>query len=269
MAVALGVAWSPAAAALPDLGHLVDYIEAPGWALDDLTGPPVRRKVLHNLDQDFSLATEGVIDCAWGRRTLDALRRIDSPWFSLHLGFSTERVRFVKHMLPDSPLLTRELLFERIVANVHSARRHLGHRPFLLENLDYCPEGAYEHICDPAFISDVLVATDTELLLDLAHLRVTASWFGVDPFEMLIALPLDRVFEVHISGPRPLSPTDARLDDIHDTLTDEDLALLRHVLTHTQARAITLEYRRDAQVLREQLLLLARATGRVWRGVGC
>jgi hypothetical protein len=268
LAIALGVAWSAAAAELPDLGHLVDFVESPGWALSDGPTRPIRRRILHNIDKDFSLAREGAIDDAWGERANAALHAINSPWLSLHLGFSTAEVRFEEHMLPEGPVLAREELFDRIVSNIRSATAYVN-KPLALENLDYCPEGAYEHICDPDFISAVLDTTGTELLLDLAHLRVTASWFGVDPFEMLNAMPLGRTLEVHISSPRPLSNDDPRLDDVHAELTDEDIAFLRYALERTRPAALVLEYRRDAQLLREQLLLLARTIGRVWRGVGC
>lgn len=268
MAIALGVAWSPAAAALPDLGHLVDFVELPGWALAQLDNRPLRRKILHNLDKDFSLAQPHAIDAAWGERVNRAIAAIDSPWFSMHLGFSAANVRFTGHMLPEGPILDRDELFARIVANVNRAREYIR-KPLLLENLDYCPEGAYEHVCEPAFISAVIDATGTELLLDLAHLQVTASWCGANPFEMLEALPLKRVLEVHISSPRPLSNDDPLLDDSHDALTETDIALLRHLMERSSPAALTLEYRRDEQQLREQLLLLARTVGRVWRGVGC
>jgi uncharacterized protein (UPF0276 family) len=268
VAIALGVAWSTAAVSLPDLGHLVDFVEAPGWAIGELAGRPLRRKILHNLDKDFSLSRADAVDDAWRARVNQALTAIDSPWFSMHLGFSAPDVRFEDHMLPAGPILDREELFSTIVANVNRAKSYIT-RPLLLENLDYCPEGAYEHVCDPAFISAVIAETRTELLLDLAHLQVTASWFDADPFAMLEELPLNRTLELHISSPRPLAGDSARLDDVHAPLTETDIALLRHVLSRSRPAALVLEYRDDPQLLREQLLLLARTVGRVWRGIGC
>lgn len=268
MAIALGVTWSPAAAALRDLGHLVDFVEAPGWALGDLEGRPIRRTIVHNVDPDFSLAGAGAIDDAWCARANAVIAAVNSPWLSLHLGFASERVRFVEHMLPESPALDRETLRERIVANINRAKGSIR-QPLVLENLDYCPEGAYEHVCDPTFISEIIAATGTELLLDTGHLRVSASWFGLDPLAMLEALPLDRVLEVHVSSPRPLQGDNGRLDDAHAELTEVDLDLLREVLQRSSPAALVLEYRRDPEQLRDQLLLLARVTGRVWRGVGC
>ena len=155
---------------------------------------------------------------------------------------------------------------------VRLAKQYLD-LPLLLENLDYCPEGAYEHICDPTFIAAVLEATDTGLLLDLAHLTVTASWFGRSPEALLKDLPLERVVEVHMSSPRPLESGEhgntGRLDDVHDVLTDRDVELLRLVLRQVTPRVVTLEYRDDEQQLREQLAMLGRVIGRRWRGRPC
>jgi uncharacterized protein (UPF0276 family) len=266
----LGVAWSPVAAALPDLSGLVDLVEVPGWALAELQPRPTRHLVLHNLDLDASLADPGYIDAAWAMRARAALDSTRSPWLSLHLGFASERVRFDSHMLPESPPLPRDELMERIVESVRRARTVLGADvPLLLENLDYCPEGAYEHICEPRFISSVLDATDCGLLLDLAHAQVTANWLGVDIEEMLEQLPLERVREVHLSSPRALDGNSARLDDVHETLTERDYALLRWVLGRARPRAVVLEYRRDVVELRQQLSRLSMTIGRRRRSMTC
>jgi len=106
-------------------------------------------------------------------------------------------------------------------------------------------------------------------LLDTAHLRVTASWQGADPFAMLDALPLHRLRELHLSSPRPIASEDGRLDDIHETLEEIDYALLDGVLSRRRPSAIVLEYRRDPLLLRRQLQSLGRRIGRARRGAGC
>jgi len=264
------VTWSPVAAELVDLELLVDIVEAPGWSLEDALAPGgVRRRVLlHNLDLDVSLADPAYIDDAWGARANAAIRRAGTPWFSLHLGFACERVRFDEHMLPVSEPLGRDELLARTVESVRRAKGYLD-LPLLLENLDYCPEGAYEHVCDPAFINEVLVETDSGLLLDIGHLLVTASWFEVEPEAMLTQLPLERVVEVHLSGPRPLDGNIERLDDVHDVVGEREVRLLRTVLDQVQPKAVVLEYRRDAERLREQLAMLGGVIGRRRRGRPC
>jgi uncharacterized protein (UPF0276 family) len=268
VAALLGVSWSPVATLLPDLDVLVDIVEAPGWGLEAPLGAGRQRVLLHNLDLDFSLADPARIDDRWGERANAAIRQAGTPWFSLHLGFASEIVRFDGHMLPESEPLGREELLARVIESVARAKALLD-VPLLLENLDYCPEGAYEHVCDPVFITDVLEATDTGLLLDIGHLRVTANWFDRDPVEMLLELPIERVVEIHLSGPRPMAGNNGLLDDVHDAIGEREAWLLRETLRRVTPKAVVLEYRKDADRLREQLAMVGSLIRRRWRGRSC
>jgi uncharacterized protein (UPF0276 family) len=262
------VSWSSAAAELPDLEQLVDIVEAPAWDMDSPLTAGRRHVLLHNLDLNVSLADPGYVDSDWADRACAAVDRAATPWFSMHLGFACEKVHFDGHMLPMSEPLPRDELLERVAGNVERARVALP-VPLLLENLDYCPEGAYEHVCEPDFIHEVLERTDTRLLLDLGHLLVTSSWFGRSVESLLEELPLERVHQLHISSPRPLDGNADRLDDVHDVVTEREVQLLQQVLTRANPRAVVLEYRRDAVRLREQLAWLGSVIGRRWRGRPC
>ncbi|HUG17196.1 MAG TPA: DUF692 family protein [Thermomicrobiales bacterium] len=260
MAPLLGVSWSPAAAALRDLSYFVDVVEAPGWALGEDGVRQQSRVLLHNLDRDMSLAAPDAIDEAWGRRANEAVKGTSTPWFSMHLGFSAERVRYNCHMKAASPALSRFETFERIVESIRRATSMLS-TPLLLENLDYCPGGAYEHVCEPSFISELLSATDCGLLLDLGHLQVTASHLGVRCEDMLDRLPLKRVVELHVSSPR-VNERGGLLYDAHATIVERDLDLLRLVLARCSPRMVVLEFRQDEEQLRSQLLQLGRVLKR-------
>lgn len=256
----LGATWSPALAAVEDSDSLVDIIEVPGWGLDAALAARPAPLLLHNLDMDVSLADTSYVDGEWAARANAMIRRAQSPWFSLHLGFSCEVVRFEEHMLPVSDVLPRDELLDRIVATARAARELLD-VPLLLENLDYCPEGAYEYVCEPDFIRQVLDATGCGMLLDIGHMRVTASWLGVEPEELLAALPLERVGEVHVSSPRLLESGEhaGLLDDVHAELTDLDMRLLAQALEAARPGALVLEYRGEPEALRRQLVQLRRA----------
>jgi uncharacterized protein (UPF0276 family) len=198
------------------------------------------------------MAAVDAIYPGWPERLKWAIQLTRTPWFSLHLGFASERVRFEGHMLPASEPLDRRELMARIVEVTNEARLSCPLQ-ILLENLDYCPEGAYEHICEPEFIAEVVEMTGVGLLFDIAHWQVSASWLDYDPVSALDLLPLERVVEVHVSSPRPLGDGTGRLDDCHEALLGDDYRLLGALLERANPRAVTIEYRRDPDRLREQI----------------
>jgi uncharacterized protein (UPF0276 family) len=64
------------------------------------------------------------------------------------------------------------------------------------------------------------------------------------------SLPLDRVVQVHVSGPRMQG---GGLVDAHETLQATDYELLDFVLARTDPKVVTLEYIREREALRDQL----------------
>jgi uncharacterized protein (UPF0276 family) len=237
----------------------VDYLETGGHFLERTVGQfPDRPLLLHNSVFNWSLAHPTALEEQQiVPRTLDALERTRAPWLSVHLGFSAAEVFFDVFMNARSPALPREELFANICRNVRALADAIP-VPLILENLDYCPGGAYEHICEPAFIAAVLEQTGAGLLLDLAHARVSASRIGVSIEAYLEQLPLERVRQLHISGPRP---RDGVLFDAHEPLLEEDYALLEWVLRRGDPLALTLEYNRDEVALCEQLVRLRGLLG--------
>src|SRR5262249_43415750 len=210
----------------------VDYLETGGHFVERTVAQfPGRPLLLHNSVFNWSLAHPRALEeQRIVARTLEALECTRAPWLSVHLGFSAAEVFFEVHMNARSAPLACEELFANICRNVRELAAAIP-APLILENLDYCPGGAYEHICDPAFIAAVLDETGAGLLLDLAHARVSASRIGVPIEAYLAQLPLERVRQLHISGPRP---RDGVLFDAHEPLLDEDYALLEWVLRRSE-----------------------------------
>jgi uncharacterized protein (UPF0276 family) len=238
----------------------VDYLETGGHYVERTVAEfPGRVLLLHNSLFNWSLGHPAALEQHNAvPRTLEALALTRSPWLSVHLGFSAAEVGFDVWTRAATPTLPRDQLLANICRNVRALAAAIP-VPLILENLDYCPGGAYEHICEPAFIGAVLDATGAGLLLDLAHARVSASRMGVPIEEYLGQLPLERVRQLHISGPRP---RDGVLFDAHQVLLDEDYALLRWVLGRSDPLALTLEYNREAAALGEQLERLRGMIGR-------
>jgi uncharacterized protein (UPF0276 family) len=257
-----GVSDSPLARSLLQQGRLImDYLEVHGPHLAAARAQfPEFPMLLHNSLYHWSLAHPQALRVRRAARvTRDCLALSRSPWYSIHLGFSAVALDFGEIALARSEVLPAPLLFERACRNV-AALQSLSDIPLLLENLDYNPGGAYESVCEPGFITQVLDVTGAGLLLDLAHARVSAAAFAIPVEDYLAQLPLDRVRQIHLNRP---GMKDGRLYDTHEALDEEDYGLLEAVLKKCRPWAVTLEYNRDSATLQEQLVQVAALVKRM------
>jgi uncharacterized protein (UPF0276 family) len=258
--IKLGMTDCPALRSLMARGALeLDYIEVHGpYAEAALQAYPQSPMLLHNALYQWSLVhPDGLLHKDGAALTRQRLSLTRSPWYSLHLGFSSAEVDFVGNfMLALSPVLPPDLILERCVRLLLELRALLGDgKMVLVENLDYNPGGAYETVCTPAFISQVVKETGTKLLLDLAHARISAAALGLGVEDYLLQLPLEQVRQLHVNSP---GWNGERLWDAHEALQAEDEALLEWVLLRCQPLALTLEYNRDEKLILSQVVRLRR-----------
>lgn len=251
--IQLGITDCPVVRQLLDAGHLeLDYLEVHGPHVEDARAAyPEKAMVLHNALYQWSLThTEGLQYKKADLITQQRLAQSRSPWYSLHLGFSAEEVDFYDEaMQAVSPLQPRELVKERCVQRLNKMKTFLS-VPILIENLDYNPTNAYEYVCEPGFILQVLEATDTGLLFDLAHARVTAQAFGKTVEDYIDQLPLDKVRQIHLNRP---GWREGRLVDAHLAMEEEDYHLFEQLLQRCQPWSVTLEYNHNSELIPIQI----------------
>ena len=181
-----------------------------------------------------------------------------SPWISAHItlwlpGMVGLMLRYGWRMpLPNVARATR-----RFVRNVGRLQRALP-VPVILENTPPFPFPGYDFEAQAARIREVLDLTGCGFLLDIGHARVAAATWGMDVRDYLADLPLERVVQVHVSGPRVRGPhgREGRLVDAHESMQEVDYALLDHVLARAQPQTVTLEYIREREALLDQLTRL-------------
>ena len=129
--------------------------------------------------------------------------------------------------------------------------------PIMLEHMpSSSPKDQLEN--QPEMITEIIRNTDTLFLLDIPHAIISASMCGIPVDIYLKALPLDRVKEIHISGPRYRGKY---LIDAHETIRDEECYWLTWLLERTSPEVVTLEYFRDVKQLAKQLDKLAKILG--------
>ncbi len=176
-----------------------------------------------------------------------------SPWVSMHMtmwlpGQVGLMLRYGWRMpLPDPERATRRLVWQ-----IKRLGKAVG-VPVHLENMPALPFPGYGFESDPGRIALVLEETGCGLVLDTGHACIAASARDMDVTEYVSRLPLDRVVQVHASGPRLRK---GRLVDAHEPLREADYDLLQYVLPRVRPQMLTLEYIRERRALREQLMRL-------------
>ena len=182
-------------------------------------------------------------------------RCTQSPWASMHITMLRPGVfwlwrKFGWHLPPPNP----DKATKRLLCQVRKLKRMIN-IPVILENMPSLPFGGYQFEAEPERIAYILKTANCNFLLDLSHARVSAATLNTDVHSYLNNLPLDRVVQVHVSGPRLQN---GQLVDAHESLQDVDYQLLVWTLAHTRPRILTLEYFRERDELREQLYRLRK-----------
>jgi uncharacterized protein (UPF0276 family) len=104
--------------------------------------------------------------------------------------------------LPGGKQRDKDELLQTANRNIEQIRRIFGDQVMIgVENNNYFPTEAYNHVTEPDFICDIVSQNGIYLLLDLAHAKITSSNREVSYQDYLGALPLKRVIQVHISLP--------------------------------------------------------------------
>ena len=181
------------------------------------------------------------------------LRCTASPWVSMHITMWLPGMVWL--MLRRGwrlPLPNPERAARRLVRQVLRLARSIP-VPVILENTEPLPFPGYDFEVQAGRITEVLEGAGCGFVLDTGHARVSAAVLDVDVHDYITRLPLNRVVQVHVSGPRV---RDGRLVDAHEPMGEIDYALLDFVLARTHPRMVTLEYIRERDALREQLLRL-------------
>ena len=97
----------------------------------------------------------------------------------------------------------RNKLLKQWVKEIEILKREFTGYPVISENLPFEPPLPEYHLSsDPELISEAIVETDTGLLLDISHARITADTLEIDSQKYVEKLPLDRLQELHITGVR-------------------------------------------------------------------
>ena len=88
---------------------------------------------------------------------------------------------------------------ETTIANIEHAARIVGRAP-LLENIATLINPPASKLDEAKWVTDIVLGSGAELLIDLHNLYANAVNFGIDPADLLLRFPIHRVTAVHLSG---------------------------------------------------------------------
>lgn len=266
---AVGLAYSSYVDALvladPDL---IDFVEMPFELLRASPGVAsigqLKPMVLHSAS--LSMAGGDVSPDTY-RYVGDCVARTATPWLGEHLAFVSATA-----MRGGDPILVKDdgeavidvgyavgpCMNDEVVSNVVAAVERcsaLYPVPILLENAPVYFDVPGSSMSQVEFIGEICARCPAGLLLDLSHLLITARRLGVDPVDLMLALPLQRIVEVHVSGV-------AADDDLEDGLWDDHTVrapeivhqMLVRLLRRVSVRAVTLEYNWSVNFPRDVLV---------------
>ena len=239
-------------------GSIVDAVEVGPWnTIEQISAYRRRIPDLPFIFHGTNLIVEVGEELGVEERIQAYLACTGSPWVSVHLSVweagNFERLMSGERLpLPDPEQALARLLrkLERLVKLVPV--------PVLVENIEPLPFDGYDFWSRPEYICRVLECSGCGFLLDTGHLRVSADRLGLDVETYLGQLPLERVMEVHVSGPRRHG---GRLVDAHAPLLAADYRLLEVLLSRLTPQVVTLEYIREQEQLLKQLTRLRRLPG--------
>ncbi len=165
------------------------------------------RSVLERARQRWPVIPHGVALDVGGPDPLDEgyldrlaalVDRLDAPFFSDHVCYSRLGGRYLHELLP---LPFRPDVVEHVAARARRARERVG-RPLLLENATYYAVMPGSTLDEATFLRRVLEEADCGLLLDVNNVYVNGQNHGYDPRRFIEALPLERVYQIHLAGHR-------------------------------------------------------------------
>jgi len=164
-----------------------------------------QRDYLYQLRHDYPVTFHGVglsigstspLDKDYLRRLKTLNDEIQPAWISDHLCWSSAH-GVVTHDL--IPLPYTEAVVDHIVERIKQVQDYLGQQ-LVIENVSSYLEFESSAMSEWDFINEVVNRSDCKLLLDVNNIYVSAHNHHFDAQDYLLAMPADRVTEIHLAG---------------------------------------------------------------------
>ena len=178
-----------------------------------------------------------------------AKKKKDLNFITFHMASSChEPVLYRRRFRPGGYKYSRKELIDNASKNFKQIRKIFGRAIDIgIENNNYYPTGAYQHIADPDFISTIVYDNDLKFLFDMSHARISAHNLASNYQEYIDNLPLNWTLQLHISD-YGLSRNIAI--DSHDLPSNRTFQEVRELLSaYPLIEYVTIEYYRNISKL--------------------
>lgn len=198
----LGIGWRPELALAIERRADLDFVEVLFENLHDGIIPAALKRLR---ERGVSVIPHAISMSLGGaeRPDIKRIRRFNSLAVALDAPFVSEHIAFVRadgkesgHLLPVPR--TKNAL-KVVIENILIAKEHLT-VPLVLENIAMLCDWKNSEMDEAEFISEILQATDSLLLLDVANLYANSINHGYDAINFLKRLPLEKIAYVHTAG---------------------------------------------------------------------
>ena len=146
----------------------------------------------------------------------------------------------------------REELLQNAKRNFEKIRSILGHEmKFAVENNNYFPTAAYEHIADAKFITEIVHSCNLFFLFDLAHAHISAANMNTTYSSYVKQLPIDSAIQLHIS--RFAFDDDGMAYDSHEIPSKFEWSKVVQLMKKNKRDYVSIEYYKDTKTLVKEL----------------
>lgn len=215
-------------------------------------GGGLNRELLQQIASSYLLSCHGVNLNLGGSDPLDSVylyklrRLIDevSPiMVSEHACFCAHQGRHYHDLLP---VPFTETAAQHMAARIREVQDYLGRR-ILIENVSRYIDYPDNHLTEAEFLTMVCELADCELIVDLNNAYINQHNLGEDARQLVDALPLDRIAEIHLAG---FSDIDGQLIDTHKSrVSDEVWQLYRESIERLGSVPCLIEWDSDLPAL--------------------
>lgn len=144
----------------------------------------------------LSLGSTDPLDRSHLRQLRHLVKRFEPAFVSEHCSFSSAGGKFVNDLLP---LPYTEEALAHMIRRVGEVQDYLGRR-ILIENPSTYLEFNCSVMREWEFLTELAIASDCALLLDVNNIYVSSRNNGFDPLAYLRGIPGARIAEIHLAG---------------------------------------------------------------------